>query len=127
MARGLYGVDTKTGYPLCKRGHVRSPDNLGSRGKCKTCNRERQQAYQQSEKGRARQKAYKQSEKGRASQRKYASRYAANLSDGYVAHVLRIPSALAMPDLVEIKRLSIQLHRGLKNGNQIRTTHNDYG
>lgn len=36
----ITGIDPGTGYPLCKNGHVRSPENTTKQGACKQCAKE---------------------------------------------------------------------------------------
>lgn len=128
---GRYGIDPETGYPLCQRGHVISPENRYRRS-CKKCEKNRQKAsqkaYRQTEKYKANKKAYNQNEEYKSRQKTYQKvKRIDNLADGYIAKRLNIPVGLAPTELTEIKRLSIQLHRSLKNANQIKSNHINNG
>lgn len=45
------------------------------------------------------------------------SKAISSLSDAYVSEVLGIPTKEAPPDLIEVKRIQLQIKRYLKNGN----------
>jgi hypothetical protein len=149
---------------LCKRGHVRSPENLYKGGGCKACTKD----YQRTEKNKEYQKNYKKTpdsrEKQKAREREryaiyrklnplvpterkgrdparlklkaarhylrykdaiklktstQAKAYRDQLSDIYIRSKLHIKKKEAVTDMIEIKRLTIQLQRSIKNGNQI--------
>lgn len=142
---GRHGLDDVTGYPLCKRGHVRSPENLYPSGTCKQCAKIRRRseivkskdaAYRNSELAKSRafeyrnteqeknrrkteiwkeyQLKYFQSEKGKACTKRKTSKKIELCKPSYIADLLKIPSSQLTPELLEIKRLKIQLERAIK-------------
>jgi len=72
---GRYGFDGQSGYPMCKHGHVKSPDNVYTDGHCKQCARGRQKIYLQRpgalDVKKARTKIYKQKPEARARDREW--------------------------------------------------------
>lgn len=127
--------DEATGYRLCKRGHVRSPENITKRGGCKGCEKARKKAYQKTLGSKVYQrayqqvytqkpenkayykayhKAYQQTPKCKARKKEYEAYVVRQLADVYIADLMDISTIQATPELLEIKRLSLKLHRSLK-------------
>ena len=99
-------------YKLCKRGHVRSPENVNKDRKCKECRK----AYEQSPARKEHKKEYKKAYDRSPSKKEYNKKYANLCADGYIAASLGIPVSQVPEDYLEIKRLTIQIQRSLKNG-----------
>lgn len=118
----------------CKRGHEKTPENRTSTGKCRICRRE-------NEKGRYHRYTEKLKQKGARSYQKNKNERLAHvlifradnnikikadkkasvetLDDKYVLNKLGLSKKTVTADMIEIKRLTIQLQRSIKNGNQI--------
>ena len=64
-------VDSEVVYERCKRGHVRSPENVSKDGRCKECRKLYRKKYEQSEKGKEYRKRYEQSEKCKEYRKRY--------------------------------------------------------
>lgn len=112
-------------YKLCKRGHVRSPENVNKDRKCKECRKAYEQSPARKEHKKEYKKAYDQSPARKEykkaydrspSKKEYNKKYANLCADGYIAASLGIPVSQVPEDYLEIKRLTIQIQRSLKNG-----------
>ena len=151
----------ETTYKLCKRGHVRSPENVGKRGECKICKTiwrqenpekailavrrweqnnpekarlikaKRNRTYREKHLERIRKYRQDHPEDSATRKERYHRNITVNrarnkriqseLTDAVIAKVLGLPVREATPELIEIKRMTIQLGRMLKNGtNNIR-------
>ena len=119
-------------YKLCKRGHVRSPENVNRFNECLECKK----LYKKTEKCKTQTKSYQQSAKyietrkvyTRTDQRrnseskrlcKYKKRSREVLTDAYIANELfRVPTSLVPKEIIELKRAYILLKRELKKCKQ---------
>ena len=125
-------IDEATGYKLCKHGHVRSPENVDKHYACRICKRvlrntddykSYQKTYMENYRKstvyldyvKARQKtdeykAYRKSDVQKA----YMKNFQESIQNSYVALKLNMPVSQCTPELIEIKRLTIQLKRSIK-------------
>ena len=125
----------ETEYKLCKRGHVRSPENLNKRRECKECikhrdqtpeRKEYQKKYNQLPTSKEYQKKYqpeKHKERKNSSvfkeyRKKHTKDQVDLLTDTYVRHKLGLKTIYAPPEILELKRLQITLKRELKKCKQ---------
>jgi len=109
-------------YPICRRGHVKSPDNLTSNGQCKLCRciNSRNHYVNNKDKFRKRNVEYNiqcPTAKKKASQ-KYVSKTIKNVTRLYVSSKLDIRVGQLTDALYELAKEHILLHRAIKELNQ---------
>ena len=115
---------------FCKWGHIRSPDNLGKKGECKLCKKlrnpkqKRKHYLSNKDKILAKNKEYRLKaaerikryrETFRDRRRLQARQWRDKLPDHYIAYLVKInvsdSKTGTMAELLELKRLTIQLQR----------------
>lgn len=130
-------------YKLCKRGHVKSPENVTKHGECKECKKLYSKMYMQGPKWKEYQRSpvrkskqnerekehlqsheYRNRRNERQREHRRSQRYkelinkkAADITDYYISQLLRIPMPLIPPELTQIMRANIKLKREIKNAN----------
>jgi len=124
---------TEPEYKLCKRGHLRSPDNVKKSGGCKECEGITSRIYNHSQRGMENRRRWNHSPKGKewfctysqsphfgkSPQRQEYKRRSVkymvvNITKLYVSQLLDIPVALITDDLYLKKREQLLLYRALK-------------
>lgn len=135
-------MEQVTEYKLCKRGHVRSPDNVNKSNNCIRCSKDRQKTpeYKTKEKlhkadpeiqkrNRAKEKIYKNTERYKAYDREYKKSETyreyrlsliKNLSDKYVMDKLKLQVGCAPPELIELKRQQLKLTRFARSAQKLK-------
>lgn len=120
-------------YKLCKRGHVRNPFNVDSHGRCKRCRELPElklkekvygKVYNQRPERKAKNnsrsqltvvKQYRKRYSQTETNKNYRKHYVENLTDGYVIQgLLRLPRMQVPKELIELKRITIQIQRELR-------------
>jgi len=109
-------------YPICRRGHVKSPDNLTSNGKCKLCinivirNHHKNNPNGYTKRYVEYRKRYPEPLKKAA--HKFRVKSVQNITRTYAAATLGIKIGQLTPELYELVRERLLMFRAIKELNQ---------
>jgi len=118
---------------FCKNGHPRTPENVNKGRQCKICKKVHQAVFM---KGlllkdpiyfKRYRETYTPKARTKRQRRLYHHLYYIALPDGVVAKSLGVPLGINSLEMIEIKRLTIQLGRILKNDNKIGNINHNHG